>query len=94
MDSNGREYLEKIERYDNDGRMVEEIEYDNSEKIKKHIQYAYEDGLLMKEIHLDHKGRIERTEVYEYDEDGLEISKKYFNAKNKIYKEKKYQYQK
>jgi hypothetical protein len=94
LDSNGEELLERIERYDENGRMIEEIEYDNSEKIKKHIRYEYENDLLMKEIHLDHKERIERTEVYEYDEDGLKISKKYFDAKNRIYKEKRYQYQK
>lgn len=92
MDSNGKEHIEKIERYNEDGRLIEVIDYDNDEKIKEHIQYEYEDGLLLKEIYFDHKDRLEKYFIYTYDEDGLLISKKYFDAKDNIYRERKYQY--
>ena len=92
MDSNGKERVERIERYDEDGRMIEEIDYDSNEKIKNHIQYVYENELLMKEIYLDHKGNLEKYFVYEYDADGLKVSKKNFDAKDNIYKERRYQY--
>ena len=93
MDSNGKEILDRIERYDEDGRMIEEIDYDSNEKVKNHIRYVYENDLLVKEIYLDHKGNLEKYFVYTYDEDGLLISKKNFDAKDKIYKERKYQYE-
>jgi len=94
MDSNGKEQVERIERYDDDGRMVEEIDYDSNEKVKSHIQYVYENDFLIKEIYLDHKGKLEKYFVYTYDADGLKVSKKNFDAKDKIYKEKRYRYQK
>ena len=94
MDSNGKERLERIERYNKDGIMIEEIDYDSNEKVKNHIQYVYENDLLIKEIYFDTKGKIEKYFVYEYDADGLKISKKNFDAKDKIYKEKIYRYQK
>ena len=92
MDSNGKERLDRIERYDEDGRTIEEIEYDSNEKVKDHIRYVYENDLLVKEIHLDHKGKLEKYFVYTYDEDGLLISKKNFDAKDNIYKERRYEY--
>lgn len=92
IDSNGKERLERIERYDENGRMIEEIDYDSNEKVKNHIKYVYENDLLIKEIYFDHKGRLEKYFIYTYDEDGLKISKKNFDAKDKIYKERKYQY--
>ena len=94
MDSNGKERLERIERYDDNGRMIEEIDYDSNEKEKNHIRYVYEDDLLIKEIYLDNKGNLEKYFVYTYDCDGLIISKKNFDAKDRIYKERRYQYQK
>ena len=94
MDSNGKERLERIERYDDNGRMIEEIDYDSNEKEKNHIRYVYEDDLLIKEIYLDNKGNLEKYFMYTYDGDGLIISKKNFDAKDRIYKERRYQYQK
>jgi hypothetical protein len=94
MDSNGKEYLEKIERFDERGELIEEIKYDLDGGIKEHIQYVYDGKFLMKEIYLDHKGNVDKTYVYEYDPDGLRISKKYFDNKDRIYKEKRYRYKK
>jgi hypothetical protein len=92
--SNGKEYLEKIERFDGRGELIEEIKYDRDNRITEHIRYEYDGKLLMKEIYLDHKGRVDKTYVYEYDPDGLKISKKYFDNKDRIYKEKRYRYKK
>ncbi len=94
MDSNGKEQLERVERYDDTGEMIEEIDYNSDGKVKLHIQYVYENDLLVKEIYLDHKGKLEKYFVYTYDADGLKVSKKNFDAKDKIYKEKRYRYQK
>jgi len=94
MDSNGKEQLERIERYDDNGEMIEEIDYDKNGKVKQHIQYVYENDLLVKETYLDNKGKLEKYFVYTYDADGLRVSKKNFDAKDKIYRERIYRYQK
>ena len=93
-DSKGKEYLLRIERYDTRGELIEEIEYDENSKIKKHLQYVYKDELLLKELSLDSKGNIEKTIEHTYDADGLRISKKYLDAKGRLYREKIYRYKK
>ena len=94
LNSDGKESLARIELFDERGELIEEIEYGKDNKIKTHIKYVYEGNLLMKEIYFDHKGNLEKTYEYEYDPEGLKISKKYFDNKNRIYKEKRYRYKK
>jgi len=94
LDSDGKEYLDRIERFDERGELIEEIDYYKDGKIKLHIQYVYDGKLLMKEIYFDNKGDLDKTYTYEYDAEGLKISKKYFDKKNRIYKEKRYRYKK
>ena len=94
MDSNGKEFLIGIERYDDRGELIEEIDYDKTGKIKLHIKYVYDDQMLLKEITLDGKGNIEKTIVHTYDADGLRTSKQYLDAKGRLYKEKIYRYKK
>ncbi len=94
LNSNGNEYLVRIERFDERGELIEEIEYGKDKKIENHIKYVYEGKLLKKEIYFDQKGNVDKTYEYEYDSEGLKISKKYFDNKNRIYKEKRYRYKK
>jgi len=94
LDSDGNESLSRIERFDERGELIEEIDYSKDGKIKLHIQYVYEGELLMKEIYFNNKGNLEKTYTYEYDSEDLKISKKYFDNKNRIYKEKRYRYKK
>ena len=94
IDSDGKELLVRIERFDERGEMIEEIDFGKDNKIETHIKYVYDGNFLMKEIYFNHKGNLEKTYEYEYDPEGLRISKKYFDNKNRIYKEKRYRYKK
>ena len=94
FDSDGKEVLDKIERYDERGEMIEVIEYETSGRIKTHTQYQYKGKLLTGEKSLDHKGRVISNIEYEYDADGLRISRKIYDAKGRIVKERIYRYKK
>ena len=93
-DSNGQEYLVRVEKFDDRGELIEEIEYDDHGKIDKHTRYVYGGSLLTREISLTRNGKVKRTIEYEYDADGLKTSKKYYDEKDRIYKEKRYRYTK
>lgn len=93
-DSNGKEYLVKMEKFDDRGELTEEIEYDDHGRIDKHTRYVYEGNLLVREISLDRDGKVKRTIEYEYDGDGLKTAKRYYDEKDRIYKEKRYRYRK
>lgn len=94
LDSYGKEVLVKIERFDEQGELIEEIEYEDNGKIKKHTQYEYMGELLIRESSLDNKGKVESRIEYEYDADGLRISRKHYDAKGRITKERNYRYKK
>jgi hypothetical protein len=94
LDSYGKEVLVKIERFDQRGELIEEIEYEDNGKIKKHIQYQYRGELLIRENSLDNKGKIKSCIEYEYDADGLKIGRKNYDPKGRITKERIYRYKK
>ena len=85
--------IESIERYNEQGDLVEIKEMDRKGEVKLWEKYVYDDeGELVEEIFLDAKGRVERTEKSIYS-DGLKIEKQYFNSKDKLYKRKVYEYE-
>jgi len=85
--------IESIEKYNEDGEMIEIQEFNSRGEVKLWEKYAYdEDRNLIEEIFLDHRGRITRIERSVY-KDGLRVEKHYYNNKEKLYKKKVYVYE-
>ena len=85
--------VESIERYNEEGRLVELKEMNRKGEVKRWEKYAYDqEGNLVEEQFLDAKGRISETEKNLY-KDGLRIEKHYYNSRDKLYKKKVYVYE-
>lgn len=85
--------VESIEKYNEDGELLEIKVFNKGGEIKKWEKYAYnEEGDLIEEVYMDARGRVERTEKNIY-EDGLRIEKQYYDPKGKLYKKKLYEYE-
>jgi len=85
--------VESIEKYNEDGELLEIQVFNKGGEIKQWEKYAYnEDGDLVEEVFFDARGRVSRTEKSTY-EDGLRTEKQYFNQKGQLYKKKVYKYE-
>jgi len=88
----GKALKESEIRYDNDGNIIEEIEYKLG-KVSKHTTYAYdEDNNKIRETDLDPSGRKIKVTDYKY-KDGLRIEKTVYDANNKVMSRKTYKYE-
>lgn len=78
--------------YDKEGQLIEFKDWTKDGKIKEWLKYTYTaDGDIETETMLDAKGKtIERIE-YAY-ENGLKMSKSYYDAKDRLVKVKHYEY--
>jgi hypothetical protein len=85
--------IESLEKYNEDGKLIEIQEFNSRGEVKLWEKYAYDnEGRVVEEIFLDTKGRVERTEKSIYS-DGLRIEKQYYNNRDKLYKRKVYEYE-
>ena len=85
--------VESIERYNEEGQLVELKEMNRKGNIKRWEKYLYDqEGNLVEEQFLDAKGRVTETEKNLY-KDGLRIEKDYYNSRDKLYKKKVYVYE-
>ncbi len=85
--------VESIERYNDQGALVELKEMNKKGDVTKWEKYAYdEEGRLVEEQFLDARGRVTTTEKNIY-ENGLRIEKQYYNTRNQMYKTKVYKYE-
>jgi hypothetical protein len=85
--------VESIERYNEDGDLLELKEMSRRGEVKLWEKYVYNDkGKLVEEVFLDSKGRVTRTEKSIY-ADGLKIEKQFYNNKDMLYKRKVYNYE-
>jgi tetrahydromethanopterin S-methyltransferase subunit A len=85
--------VESIERYDQQGELVELKEMNRKGDVKKWEKYVYDDeGNLVEEQFLDVKGRVTKSEKNIY-KDGLRIEKQYYNSRDQMYKKKVYEYE-
>ena len=92
-DGEDKPVVESIERYDQEGEMVELKEMNRKGEIKRWEKYVYdEEGNMVEEQFLDVKGRVTSSEKNIY-KDGLRIEKQYYNIKNQMYKKKVYVYE-
>jgi YD repeat-containing protein len=85
--------VESIERYNDQGALLELKEMNKKGEVTKWEKYAYdEEGRLVEEQFLDARGRVTTTEKNIY-ENGLRIEKQYYNTRNQMYKTKVYKYE-
>lgn len=90
--TNGKEYIDEKEIFDEKGNVIEYFKYEDTGKIKTHEKYEYdEDNNKIKEIKYNPVGKIIKTIVYKY-EDGLKTERITSDASNKIIKKEKYVY--
>ncbi len=85
--------VESIEKYNENGDLIEIQEFNKRGDVRKWEKYGYnDDGKLVEEVFLDAKGKIERTEKSIYEEK-LRVEKQYYNSRGKLYKKKEYLYE-
>ena len=85
--------VESIEKYNEEGEVIELQEFNKRGDITKWEKYIYdEDRNVIEAIFLDAKGKVTRTEKFVF-EDGFRVEKHYFNARDKLYKKKVYVYE-
>ena len=66
-DSNGKYAKDWFEyKYDSNGNLIEEVEYDSKQKLKDRTVYKYSNGLLISKEVFDEKGRLSKKTTYEY----------------------------
>jgi len=87
---NNKELIEE-KAFDEKGKLTEHKEY-NDNKIKTWKKYTYtQDGNIESEQTLNAKGVIIKKIVYKYS-NGLKISKSYYDSKDRLKKQKYYEY--
>ena len=85
--------VESIEKFNEEGDLVEIQVFNKKGEYKRWEKYVYnDDGELVEEIFLDEKGRITETEKNIYDGD-LRVEKQYYNKRGDLYKKKVYSYE-
>lgn len=85
--------VEKIERYDEEGNVVELKVFNKFGEVKQWEKYSYdEDGELTEEQFLNEKGKISERVEYSY-ENKLITEKRYFDNKGRLVKKKAYKYE-
>lgn len=85
--------VESIEKFNEEGDLVEIQVFNKKGDYKRWEKYVYsDDGELVEEIFLDEKGRITETEKNIYDGD-LRVEKQYYNNRGDLYKKKVYTYE-
>ena len=85
--------VESIEKYNEDGEVIEIQEFNKRGELTRWEKYAYdEDRNLIEEVFLDEKGKVTRTEKSVFEE-GFRVEKQFFNERDKLYKKKVYVYE-
>ena len=82
----------EMQAFDKEGRLIEFKDWTKDGKIKEWLKYTYSaEGKLLTETVLDAKGKVEFKMVTEY-KDGLKVKKSYYDGKERLIKEKLYEY--
>jgi hypothetical protein len=85
--------VERIERYDEAGNMIEEKEMNKEGDIRDWMKYKYDDkGNKVEETKINIRGGQEERIEWIYN-DGLVVEKKYYDHKDRLVKRKEYKYE-
>jgi hypothetical protein len=88
----GKPVKDSEAKFDTQGNVVEEIEYEDN-KISKHVKYDFDDaGKKIKETELDATGKTSKITEYKYDDNGKKIKETEINSSGKPYKIIEYKY--
>jgi len=88
----GGSHKESVVKYDEEGNIVEEVEYKLG-KVVKHFVYQYDDqNNKIKEIEYDPAGKKIKVSEYKYT-NNLRTEKAVYDANNKLLSKKTYQYE-
>jgi hypothetical protein len=91
---NKEKLLESLTRYDRNGNIIEEIEYNNEGELKSHKKCKYDEfGNKIEEIEFDEDGQKISTTIYTYQQN-LRTEKVEYNEKEKVKSRKTYMYEK
>lgn len=66
------EQLESIQNFDQQGNLIEQIDYDSSGEIAMHVRNTYQNSLIIKKEILDQSGDIQEDKTYFYKDNLLE----------------------
>ena len=79
------------QEYDQNGNLVNEIDYDSDGKMKEELKYEYNNlNQKVKEIHFTPDGKMDEMTTYEYDGKGNRVSKTVTEGNGKLKSKKKY----
>jgi hypothetical protein len=79
-------------RFDKDGSLIQEVEFNSKGDIVKNIAYQYENKNKVREIHFDKKGKITLRIEYKFSRKILsEIHQ--FNEKNELIRKEQFIYE-
>jgi hypothetical protein len=85
--------VESIEKYDEDGNLLEIQEFNSKGELKLWEKYSYnEEGDVLEAQFFNARGKLESREVNVYS-DGLRTEKLFYNNKEKLVKRKVYEYE-
>lgn len=86
-------FLETIEKFDQEGNLIEEREYNPDRSIKKHTKWTYNgNNDKLTETEFDEKGRVIAKTEYKY-EGSLRTSRKKYDEKGKLISWKIYKFE-
>jgi len=85
--------VESIEKYDENGKLIEIKEFNSKGEVKLWEEYIYnEEGKVEEARYFNARGKLESKEKHIYS-DGLRTEKLYYNSKDKLVKRKVYEYE-
>lgn len=84
--------LDHVTTYNQDGKKIEEIEYNSSgQKWRKRFEWG-ENGRLARELIYDEKNRLVTYKTFDYNEFGRKKTQYTYSAKNKLLSIKIFEY--
>lgn len=88
------QYVESVEKYDENGNKLEVIEYSSNGDISQYVQYTYNDkGKVIKEVKLNPASKQPNSTIESiYSEDGKLITENYYDKTNQLKKTVDYAY--
>lgn len=82
------------QQFDQQGNLVDEIDYDSDGKMKEETKYEYNSqNQKVKEIHFTPDGKTDEISTYEFDAKGNRVSKVTTDGNGKLKSKKKWTYE-
>ncbi|MEO9965984.1 MAG: hypothetical protein ABJF11_09360 [Reichenbachiella sp.] len=86
------DHVSKKIRYNSDGKIIEEISYRKSGRVKTKKNFFYENGLLVKEVKTFAQTGAGKSTGYLYNEEQLLVEEIFTNSEGDVFLKIKYEY--